>query len=209
MPQKNRQLLLMGTVFFKNIWLEVFPKVYGPSDDSFLLAESVSVKQGAKALDLGTGTGIQGINAAILGAAKVVCTDISEEALQNAGHNAKKLGIEKKFEFREGSLFGCIKKGEKFDAIIFNPPYVASGNRAKYADLDGGKKGREVLDRFLEQAKKHLRKGGKVFFVQSSLNGEKKTKKILKELGFGFEISARKKLFFEELMAFKCTLAQA
>ncbi len=101
------------------------------------------------------------------------------------------------------------QKNEKFGLIIFNPPYVASGSKAKYADLDGRKKGRAVLDRFLRGMLPHLEKGGKCFFLQSSLNGESKTKKLLRELGLKAGIVARKRLFFEELLVFKCAFAQA
>ncbi len=100
----------MAVFFLEGKEFSVFPNVYEPSDDSFLLAESVSVEKNSVALDLGTGTGIQGINAAMLGTKKVVCTDISAEALRNAEHNVKKLGLEGKFEFRKGNLFSCIKK---------------------------------------------------------------------------------------------------
>lgn len=197
----------MPTFFFLGKEFAVFPDVYEPSEDSFLLAESISVKKGALVLDLGTGTGIQGINAAMQGAKKAVCTDLSGEALKNAAHNAEKLGAESRFEFRKGSLFSCIKKNEKFDLIIFNPPYVASGKKAKFADLDGGKKGRETLDKFLLGFPKHLEKNGACFFLQSSLNGESRTRKILEKQGFGCDAIARKRIFFEELIVFKAMQA--
>ena len=100
----------MPFVFFKETKLFVLSDVYLPSDDSFLLAENVKVKKGTRVLDLGTGSGIQGINAAMQGAEKVVSTDINENALQNAKKNAEALGFGKKFEFRKGSLFECIKE---------------------------------------------------------------------------------------------------
>lgn len=192
----------MPFVFFKGIRLLVLSNVYLPSDDSFLLSKNVKVKRKASVLDFGTGSGIQGINAAMQGAEKVVSTDINENSLQNAEKNAKALGFGKKFEFRKGSLFDCLKKGEKFDVIVFNPPYVISEER-KYADLDGGVKGREVLDRFLNGFAVHLKKEGKCFFLQSSLNGEKKTVEILEKLGFEARVVARKRLFFEELLVFR------
>ncbi len=97
-------------------------------------------------------------------------------------------------------MFENIK--EKFDIITFNPPYVDSES-IKYIEVDGGKKGREILDLFLEKVKEHLNAKGEVFFVQSIHNGLIKTKKILKNNGFKFEIIAKKKLFFEELVVFK------
>lgn len=192
----------MHTSFLGKTKLVVFDKVYEPSDDSFLLTESIEKKQVQKALDLGTGSGIQGINAALLGAKKIVSTDISETALDNAKENAKAIGLIDLFEFRKGSLFSCIENKEKFDLIIFNPPYVES-KEIKYRDLDGGKKGREILDLFLKGFKKHLEKEGSAFFLQSTLNGIKETERILEKQGLKFEEMGRKKLFFEELVVFR------
>jgi len=193
--------VFMASAFFRGTELKVLPNVYQPSDDSFLLAESVELEPDSAVLDLGCGSGIQGINAALLGAKTVVCTDVNKKALENAEENAERLGFSKKFEFREGGLFDCVK-GESFDLIIFNPPYVHS-NGKKFAELDGGKNGREILDLFLEGFSKHLKKGGKCFFLQTSLNGEKETGEILRRQGFSFEVVARKKIFFEELLVFR------
>ena len=192
----------MPVVFFKEIKLFVLPEVYPPSDDSFLLAENVKIKKKANVLDLGTGSGIQGINAAIQGAEKVVSTDINENALLNAHKNAKTLGFEKVFEFRKGNLFDCLKKEERFDVIVFNPPYVIS-EKKKYTDLDGGIKGREILDEFLKGFAAYLEKEGKCFFLQSSLNGEEESTELLENQGFKTKVVARKKLFFEELLVFR------
>jgi len=63
--------------------------------------------------------------------------------------------------------------------------------------------GREVLDLFLEGFEKHLEKGGKCFFLQSSLNGEEETIQKLEEKKFEIEEKARKRIFFEELVVFK------
>lgn len=192
----------MPFVFFKQTKLFVLSNVYEPSDDSFLLAENVKVKEKASVLDLGTGSGIQGINSAMQGAGNIVSTDVNETALLNAQKNAKALGFDKIFEFRKGNLFDCLKKNEKFDVIVFNPPYVISEEK-KHADLDGGVKGREVLDRFLKGFAVYLKKGGRCFFLQSSLNGEEESTKLLEEQGFEAKVVARKKLFFEELLVFR------
>ena len=73
----------------------------------------------------------------------------------------------------------------------------------KYADLDGGVNGREVLDEFLKGFAAYLEKEGKCFFLQSSLNGEEESAKLLEEQGFEAKVVARKKLFFEKLLVFR------
>ena len=198
----------MQFFFLNGLKLSIFPKVYEPSEDSFLLAENVEIAKGNSVLDLGTGSGIQGISAAAKGAACVVCTDVDENALKNAEENAEKAGFLHRFEFRQGSLFDCVKQGEKFDVIVFNPPYVPSGEK-RFVDLDGGKKGREVLDKFLGAFGRHLKKNGVCFFLESSLNGEKETANALKKNGFEARAVARKRIFFEELVVFRAGKRQS
>ena len=60
-----------------------------------------------------------------------------------------------------------------------------------------------MLDRFLLQMSEFLSEGGMVFVLQSDLNGFKETEDLLKRLNFNFEIVAREKLFFEELVVFR------
>ena len=186
--------------FFKSKEFLIHPTVYGPREDSFLLAESVKATKGSKVFDLGCGTGIQGINALMQGAKKVVFADININAVKCATTNAETAGFAGKFEAVHTELFENIKG--KFDGIVFNPPYVPSEEK-KWADTDGGEKGREVLDVFLQEFPTHLKTDGGCFFLQSSLNGEKETAKILEERGFTGTIVARKGLFFEELIVFK------
>lgn len=188
-------------VSLQSIDFSVSPGVYEPREDSFLLAENTAFKPGSFVLDVGCGSGIQGINAALLGAGKVLCTDVSREALQCTIKNAEAMGLKKKITVRESDLFERVH--ESFDCIIFNPPYVPSGQR-KYLDVDGGCKGREILDRFLLEFPGHLNKQGHCFFLQSSLNGKSKTVRAIKEQGIGCEIVASQRLFFEEIMVFKC-----
>ena len=116
-------------------------------------------------------------------------------------YNATTLGFPGKVEARQSNLFENVS--EKFDLIIFNPPYVPS-DKVAFKEVDGGKKGREILDLFLDEMPNHLKKGGSCFFLQSSLNGEKETEKVLEKKGLVFSIVARQKLFFEELLVFSC-----
>ena len=67
----------------------------------------------------------------------------------------------------------------------------------------GGKNGRRIIDRFLDDFDMYLKKNGRMYMLQSSLSDLKKTIEKLKEKGFRSEILKTKKLFFEELIVIK------
>jgi release factor glutamine methyltransferase len=174
--------------------------VYSPSDDSFLLADSVEIGEVGKVLDLGTGTGFLGILAAKW-AKWVLATDFNEAALRLAVKNASENGISN-IEFRKSDLFSEVS--EKFDLIIFNPPYLPTEKGEPRDDLskswDGGLDGRETIDRFLEEVKEYLEPGGQVLMIGSSLSGYPKTMLELEKKGFSVTLMGVKKLDFEELV---------
>ncbi len=191
----------MKSIEVNRIKLFSDPEVYFPREDSFLLAETVKVKTDSKVLDLGCGTGLIGLIAAKQ-KAKVLCTDINLEAVELAERNAEKNHLE--IKAKKSDLFSEIK--EKFDFIFFNPPYLPKEGTKKdllEKALDGGEKGREIIDRFIPEIRNHLKENGKCFFLQSSLNEIKETEKKMEKKGLKFNIKKRKKLFFEELIVFK------
>ncbi len=77
----------------------------------------------ARALDVGTGNGIQALLVAAH-AEQVVATDVNERALVFAAFNAALNGIDN-VEFGAGSFLEPVQ-GERFDLVVANPPYVVS-----------------------------------------------------------------------------------
>ena len=63
----------------------------------------------------------------------------------------------------------------------------------------GGKKGNEIILRFLNEAKNYLEKGGKIFLITSSLSKEVDFNK----LGYSAVEVGCEKLFFERLCVFE------
>lgn len=85
-----------------------------------------------RALDLCTGSGCIGITlAAERPALQVDVTDLSQDALALARHNAELLGTVARMRFWHGDLWACV--GERdYDLIVANPPYVSE---TEYAEL--------------------------------------------------------------------------
>ena len=124
--------------------------------------------RGGRALDVGTGSGVQAILAA-RHAKNVVATDINPRALAFTQLNAA-LNDLRNVETRQGSLFDAVA-GERFDLITCNAPYVVSPeNRFEYRD--SGLRGDEVTRLVVESAATHLAEGGYATVLGSWLGAD-------------------------------------
>ena len=182
--------------------IETDDLVYIPSDDTFLLAENLEIKEGQSVLEIGTGSGLVSMYASLL-TDDVTATDINYNALELAEKNFKLNNINTiRLEF--GDLFESVKN-EKFDVILFNTPYLPTdsddiiNDDLNYA-FDGGLDGRKVIDRFIDQVSNHLNDKGIVQIIQSSLSDNDRTLDMFDRNGFVAEIAESEKFFFEEIV---------
>lgn len=141
------------------------PGVYPPREDSYLLLESISVEEGDIFLDMGTGTGIIGIAAAMEGA-MVYASDIEEKALRCALSNAERNGVD--IEAIRSDMFSGIRG--KFDVVAFNPPYLPESGREYQGKeaLESPEGGAYHIRRFIAEVPGFLKEGGRAYFVISS-----------------------------------------
>ncbi len=163
--------------------------MYSPREDSYFFSECLTKfvrKQNLqKVLEVGCGSGIQLQTLEKIGIKK---QDISGTDIDKSSFNyCTKLG----FNLIYSNLFENIKG--KYDVIVFNPPYLPESKFDKHKDTTGGKKGNEIINEFLKQAKNYLTKEGKIIILTSSftkgVNWGDYKKKLL----------GKKKLFFEQL----------
>jgi predicted Ser/Thr protein kinase len=92
----------------------------------------------------------------------------------------------------------------KFDTIIFNPPYLPDDKLDNEKLITtGGKKGHEIIERFLKQASSHLELDGQILTVFSSLTGKKKMDEIIKKLNYQKFQLARQHVFMEDLYVYQ------
>ena len=97
--------------------------VTGASNPATLLADLTVRKRVRRALDLGTGGGIQALLLANH-CDTVIATDVNPRALDYTRLNAALNGF-RNIETRLGSWFEPVE-GERFDLVTANPPYVMS-----------------------------------------------------------------------------------
>lgn len=108
-----------------------------------------------RALDLGTGSGVEALLAA-RHAKDVVATDVNPRALEYASLGARLNGVE--LDLREGSFFEPVA-GERFDLIVANPPFVVSPD-TDFVYRDSALPGDAVCREVVRGAAAHLRPGG-------------------------------------------------
>ncbi len=177
--------------------LRIPPGVHRPRSDTWLLARAIHDTDltGATVADLCTGSGALAIAAAQARAARVVATDTSWRAVLAARLNAalNRCAV----EVRRGDLLGALGD-DRFDLLVSNPPYVPASTDAlpqhrSSTPLDGGRDGRALLDRVCREARNHLRPGGSLLLVQSSVCGERETCGLLEAHGMSAEVHARRR----------------
>jgi len=120
------------------------------------LAALTPRRRAARALDVGTGNGIQALLAA-RHSEHVVATDVNPRALVYTEINAALNGLAN-VETRLGSLFEPAA-GERFDLITCNAPYVVSPE-SKWQYRDGGLPADELSQRVVEEAAVVLEEDG-------------------------------------------------
>lgn len=174
--------------------LIVPPGVFSPPSDAFMLAQALRPHApGADVLDVCTGSGVLAVAAAGAGARRVTAVDVSRRAVFAARLNGRLNGH--RIRTRRGDLFGAVA-GERFDLIVSNPPYVpAAGDelpaRGPGRALDAGRDGRLFVDRLLVEAPAHLRPGGVVLVVHSSVNGVDPSLERLRSAGLDADVAFR------------------
>src|SRR3989344_3787734 len=167
--------------------------IYEPAEDSYLILEHIkNYAKNKKVLDIGTGSGILA-KEALKYSRDVTASDINEECLKNL----------KGIKIIKSNLFEKIKG--KYDLIIFNPPYLP---KEDMEDEDsslvttGGKKGYEILERFINELRDHLNKNGKALIVFSSLTNKRKVNFIIKKNFLKFKLLEKKKIPYEKLYCY-------
>ena len=167
--------------------------MYNPEDDSYLIEKYVRKLARGKILDIGCGSGIL-MEAALTKSKDIFGVDIDDESLEfcrRKGLNVKK-----------SNLFENVK--EKFDFIIFNPPYLPE-DEIKDKDLVGGKKGYEIIKKFFSKAKKYLNENGEILILFSSLTNKEKVDSIIRKNEFSYEKLEEKSVgLMERLYVYLC-----
>jgi methylase of polypeptide subunit release factors len=150
---------------------------FRPSTISSLLADALDFDPGSVVVDVGCGSGILSIIAAKLGASRVYGVDAAAETVEIATANARAHGVEDRVEFAEGDMFGPLDPALEADVVIGDvsgiPDVLARVSGWFPSGLAGGPTGAELPMRMIEESKRLLKKGGRLFLPTGSLQDEK------------------------------------
>ncbi len=164
---------ILGEVEFYGLRIRVGSGVLIPRPETELLVDEairrLSSKSKPRVLELCSGSGCVALAVARnLPSSTVIATETSSEALRYARENAGLNGINNA-TFLRGSLFEPVA-GERFDAVLANPPYIRTGeidglapeirNWEPRAALDGGPDGLDFYREILPKAQRYLLPGG-------------------------------------------------
>src|SRR2546425_9407261 len=170
---------LLGTVEFCGHTFAIDKRAMIPRPETeelveFLIADCGPSRTGTlriadcRILDVGTGSGVIALSlAARFPEAEIHAVDVSEEALQLARENAKRLGLSERVQFAKGNLLENFV--ERFDLIVANLPYISMQDRPSLSRevlhdpevaLFAGERGDELIGELIDQAPPRLRPGG-------------------------------------------------
>lgn len=186
---------LVGSQEFMGFSFLVDERVLIPRQDTETLVELVlqeNPEPEKRVLDLCTGSGCIAVSLALLGKySRVDAADLSEEALEVAGENGKRL--ESGVRFLKSDLFRDLDREKKYDIIASNPPYIPSqvieGLEPEVRDyeprmaLDGSGDGLAFYRRIAAESGVFLADGGRLYLEIGHDQGEA-VETLLKENGF-------------------------
>ena len=147
--------------------------------------------------EIGAGSGIISICLALNSSAKIIASDISDDALNLARQNAAKFGVEDRIEFVKCTYLDQIYG--RFDLLVSNPPYIARDYELDkfvlnepHEALFGGAKGDEILKYIVLLARN---RGVKYLACEMGYDQKESMQSALKFNGFKAE-------FYKDLAGF-------
>ncbi len=155
-------------------------------------------------LDMGTGSGVCAVVAA-KHARRVVAVDINAEAVRCATLNVHLNHAEGNVEVRQGDLFEAVK-GERFDLIAFNPPFLRGAPRN---DRDRAWRSSDVAERFAAGIGAHLKPGGQALVLLSSFGHAEHFLEQFRIHRLKIDVHAQKSFINEKLVLFRLSMGHA
>jgi release factor glutamine methyltransferase len=151
-----------------------------------VLRERQSAVAGARALEIGVGSGVVLAEMGVLGAATLCGVDIERPAIDATLDLLAEEGLEDRATLHHGDMWQPLS-AQQFDLIVANLPHfpmLGGGYGIRRASWsDGGPDGRRFLDPFLDGLAMHLHEGGRALLTHNLFVGLEATGDHLRRAG--------------------------
>ncbi|MEW2412400.1 class I SAM-dependent methyltransferase [Streptomyces sp. NPDC046866] len=180
---------------------EVFAPVYSPSTTVALellgLNDPDAGGRSGSFLEIGCGTGVIAVTAALAGYDRVVAADISPSAVENAAVNAERHGVTHRLQALHSDLFSGLREQERFDTVFWSSNYVMGPETYEYksvherAYVDAGYRAHR---RFVEQSVHWTAPGGRVLLHFSDRGDLEELYRIADACGRELSVAAARRV---------------
>lgn len=178
---------IIGDTSFRGFIIKCDKRALIPRPETEMLVDMA--KERLKGIDapyiveVGTGTGAISIACAKeIAGAKVLATDISEDALSLARENAEANALGEALTFAQGDLLDAVTGDAKIDCLIANLPYIPDGEKGKLQPevdkfdpalaLYGGPDGLSLVRKLLQQTEGKLNENAPILLEIGSEQAE-------------------------------------
>jgi release factor glutamine methyltransferase len=182
----------------------VFAPTYTPVTELF--TAWIPYPVGGTLLEMGSGTGLTAVTAALDGCRRVTALDISSAAVENTRRNVERHGVADRVDVRQSDLFDSLSAEERFDLIYWNSNFVeAPQDFVNASDLHHAffDPGYETHRRYLMQAPHHLTERGRLLLGFSDLGSWEELRAACSAAGLTAEILCAQRCQLETSIEFQ------
>jgi release factor glutamine methyltransferase len=166
----------------------VFSPAYTPITE--LLTSWIPYPVGGSFLEVGSGTGVTAVTAALTGCRPVTAVDISAAAVENTRRNAARHGVDDRVEAVRSDLFSALPRGRRYDVIYWNSSFVEVPSQFVCTDLQRAffDPGYEAHRRYVHEGRHLLEDGGRLLLGFSSIGSWPQLRSICDESGVDIQL---------------------
>ncbi|SMC48472.1 methyltransferase [Kibdelosporangium aridum] len=166
----------------------VFAPVYQPMTE--IVTNWLPFPEGGSFLEMGSGTGVTAVTAALRGCASVTALDIAAAAVENTRRNAIRHGVADRVRVLRSDLFDALAPGERFDMIVWNSDFIEAPegfvheSEFQRSFFDPGY---ETHRRFVAQAPRHVSENGRLLLAFNRFGNQELLRQFCADTGLEIE----------------------
>ncbi|MFB7646969.1 MULTISPECIES: 50S ribosomal protein L11 methyltransferase [unclassified Streptomyces] len=142
-------------------------------------------------LEIGCGTGIIAVSAALAGCDRVTALDINESAVRNTAMNAARHRVADRVTAIHSDLFDGLVPGDRYDTVYWHSNFVLAPADYRYASMHERAyvdPGYRAHQRYLAEAHTYAARGGRVLLQFSERGDLAALEALAEERGRGLRV---------------------